>query len=156
MSVGTDRRPVFVASVINAALVLLLPVGLCIAAFVALRFDDGATVSALPIASRLAINLVQMVVVVSLFVPLAMIVGWRTTVYADDYRAGKSNGWRGVVEAAALGLIVSTLVLSRSAVLRPNEALPYLVAYGSASALVGAGIGLVLRWTALFTLKRLS
>jgi hypothetical protein len=84
---------------------------------------------------------------------LATVAAWRTWVHALQYQSGASRGWQGVGEAAAVGLAVAVLYLAHGIVTRPREAAPYVIFYGSAAAILGAIVGLILRMTATIVLR---
>ena len=84
---------------------------------------------------------------------LALLAAWRTWVHAIRYQSGASGGWQGVGEAAAVGLAVAVLYFAPGIVTRPAEAPPYVILYGSAAAMLGAIVGLVLRMTATIILR---
>lgn len=150
------RQPEVVAGVVNALLVLLLPVGLCVAAWVGLWFDNSARVSASSRTVRVLVNLFQMGILVEAFLPLAVVAGWRTWAHARRYRARQGTGWQGVAEAGAVGLFIAIWILRYGIVTRPAEAPPYIIVYGGAALILGLAIGLILRMTAILTLKRTS
>ncbi|MEO7190847.1 MAG: hypothetical protein ABI051_07290 [Vicinamibacterales bacterium] len=76
------------------------------------------------------------------------IVTWRTWFYArEECRTGRS-GWRGVIEAGALGFGVAIMVLSKGIVLRFAEAPPFVIIYGTAAFLVGALVGMIFKLSA--------
>src|SRR5262249_4095064 len=98
----------------------------------------------------------KMSLVFTPFVGLAAIAGWRTLVHARRYREQRGGGWRGVIEAGAVGLFIALVVLARGIVTRPREAPPYVVVYGGAALLIGLGVGVILRFTAIFVIKLAS
>jgi hypothetical protein len=147
------RRPEDVAAIVNALLVVLMPFGALLVG--SLIFDDNS-VTVRPSRSGIvsAATLVyQIGFVVALFVPLALLAGWRTWVHARRYRERQGTGWQGVAEAGALGIILALAVLAHGILSRPADALPYVVFYGGAALILGLAIGVVLRMTALLVLR---
>ena len=88
--------------------------------------------------------------------PLALIAAWRTRVHAIRWRAGKGSGGQGIAEAAVLAFGIALLVLGRGIITRPLEAPPYVIVYGGAAIVLGLIVGVILRFTALVTLKRFA
>jgi hypothetical protein len=89
----------------------------------------------------------------ALMLPFAMLAGWRTWIHARRWHDRRSSGWPGVMEAGACGLVVPLVILAPAIVTRPLEAPPYVIAYGGVALIVGTGVGLILRTTALLVLK---
>jgi hypothetical protein len=151
---GVRQHPENVAAVINAALTLVLPAVLLLTLFVVHRVsvtDSNTSVTVHPERSFFSLTsefLSAWRALTGPFVPLALIAGWRTRVHARRYRDGRGTGWQGVVEAGLLAFMVALLVLSRGIATRPIDALPYVIMYGGAAALLGLVFGLVLRTTA--------
>ena len=147
------QRPEGRAAVINAALVVLLPLASIL--IVSMGADSSKIVR--PAASarlQYAIaNLFDTVAYLVIFLPLALVAGWRTWVHASRYREGTGTGWQGVAEAGGLGLILGLGVLARGIVTRPADAPPYVIFYGGVALIVGVAIGLILRVTTLGVLK---
>ena len=63
------------------------------------------------------------------------------------------RGWGGVLEAAALGVLVVLVVLIPEIVGDPYHAVPIAGAYCTAAAFVGAVVGLVLLATGSVTIR---
>lgn len=149
------RRPEGLAAVVNAALVLLIPIGVVFV--VSMGVESGNTVHAIPSGlQRALMNLYDIVAYLVAIVPVALLAGWRTWVHASRYREGTGTGWQGVVEAGGLGLTLALLVLARGIVTRPAEAPPYVIFYGGVALILGLAIGLFLRVTALTVLRLAS
>ena len=147
------QRPEGRAALINAVLVMLLPLALVL--IVSMGVDAGNVVRArvsTPLEYALA-NLFDTVAYLMVFLPLAIVAGWRTWVHASRYREGRGRGWQGVAEAGGLGVILALGVLARGIVTRPADAPPYVIFYGGVALIVGVAIGLILRVTTLGVLK---
>lgn len=138
MSIQVARvpHPEAAAAVVNAALVLLLPL-----AFIWLEYGGhGAAVDA----ARLGQAAVTLV-------PFAALTAWRTRVHAARRRAGQASGWQAVAEAAATAVVVAIAYLAPGILTRPADAPAYLL-YAGLALVLGALVGLILRATALLTL----
>ena len=153
---AAHRHPEDVAALVNAVLVLLLPlvlltVGMFVfpSASVIVRPEESFYVSTARVVMNGALVLVPLA-------PFAMLAGWRTWVHARRYRDGRGNGWQGVVEGGTAGFVAVFFMFSRDFATRPREASAYVIAYGGASALVGLAFGLVLWTAAVLVLKRLG
>ena len=122
---------------------------------VSMGVDSGDTARA-RVSSRLEYVLADLfdtIAYLMVFLPLAIVAGWRTWVHASRYREGRGRGWQGVAEAGGLGLILALGVLARGIVTRPAEAPPYVIFYGGVALILGVALGLILRVTALIVLK---
>jgi hypothetical protein len=53
-------------------------------------------------------------------------------------------------------LFIAIWILRYGIMTRPAEAPPYIIVYGGAALILGLAIGLILRMTAILTLKRTS
>jgi hypothetical protein len=149
-------RPELLAAIVNTLLVLAVPVALYVAAVMAFTTSNVAR-------ARVSTNFeffVRTIFEVGLFftpfVTLAAVSGWRTLVHARRYCEQHGGGWQGVAEAGAVGLFIALVVLARGIITRPRDAPPYVVVYGGAALLIGLGIGLVLRFTAILVIKLAS
>ena len=135
----------------------LVVVALPIAVFLVVPFlpEDGRAVSARvsPLYVVMLREAAAYIALLSPFVLLACIAAWRTWVHAGYYVRRHGGGWQGVLEAGGAGLGVALVVLLPSIVRSPTQAPPYVVAYGGAATAVGLACGLLLRMTALRTLK---
>ena len=116
-------RPEAVAAIVNALLVLLVPVGWSVAAWLTIDSSGRARARVSPNLEHTVATLGLMAAVIAPFVPLAMISGWRTWVHAQRYCAQQGRGWQGVAEAGVLGFIVAIVVLARGILTRPADAL---------------------------------
>lgn len=92
---------------------------------------------------------------------LALIAAWRSRVHARAWLAEPGPAWRGVVEAAALGPLVTCLLLTPHLISRlweaPGEFVPALgsaVRIAAPMVPIGLAAGLVLRAVALAQLRR--
>ena len=150
-----QRRPEDLAAVVNALVVFLGPPLLMMAGSVI--FKDGPTDSSTvvvaadpaPVATWFSVFGPMLAVLA----PFALVTGWRTRVHAMRWRAGTGSGWAGVAEAAVLAFGIALAVLARGIVTRPLDAAPYVIAYGGAAIVLGLIVGVILRYTALVTLK---
>jgi hypothetical protein len=148
------RAPENVAAVVNASLVLALPVAFAVALWIGLGFDtDRVTVTPYSEAWLALVNVLQMGVFLVLISPLALLAGWRTWVHARRYREGSGTGWQGVIEAGAVGVAIAFWILAGPIAMHPVQAPPYVMFYGGAALILGLIIGLVLRMTAILVLK---
>lgn len=156
------RHPEDIAAFVNALLVLFLPALLLLAIFVVPHTSvavSNTSVTVHPERSFFAATgqfLSDVGPMLIRFVPFSLIAAWRTRVHARRYCDKRGTGWQGVLEAGALGFLTALLVLSRGIITRPMEALPYIIVYGGAAALLGLACGLVLRMTARTVLNRLA
>lgn len=152
-----QREPELSAAIVNFGVVLLLALALCALALIGVALDDThAVVSAASPAARFFTNLIQVAVIVVLASLFALIAGWRTWAHARRHCTGRGTGWLGVAEGGAVGLASALLVLMGGILTHPTDAGPYIVAYGGAAVLLGLAVGLVLRFTALLTLRHIA
>jgi hypothetical protein len=63
------------------------------------------------------------------------------------------HSWDGVFEAAVCGFVCALPILAPGIVTQPTKAPPYILVYGGLGAIIGLIVGLVLRTTALLTLR---
>ncbi len=148
-----ERHPERAAAVLNALVVLLLP--LFIMAVGPLVFDGDSntstTVHAYPVSMSGVVAPLGRTAMI--LMPFAAIAGWRTWVHTKRWGEGRGTGWVGVAEAGATAIGVALLVPAPSIVTRPTEAPPYVIVYGGAALILGLLVGLLLRTTALLFLK---
>jgi hypothetical protein len=140
-----------VAAVVNALVVLFIPLTILVAFFVHRATDMNAPVR--PPGNYFVSDLAGSLIIFVPFAPLALVAAWRTWTHARAYLAGRGTGWRGVIEGGALGLSIPLAMLIRPALMRPQQAPPYLIAYGGIGLVIGLALGLMLRFTALLTLR---
>lgn len=152
MTSSATNRTARAAAVVNGLLVFGVP-----AAFMALALISassqgwpGAFPDHRPTTARVVLETVQFGAV---FAALGAAAAWRTWIHALRYQSGASRGWQGVGEAAAVGLLVALLYLLPGIITRPREAPPYVIFYGSAAAILGAIIGVILRVSATIVLR---
>ncbi len=150
-------RAEYAAALTNFALVILLAVG----SMMVSRDTDGAVVYA--DAAKAAVTAVLMPALVA--APFAMLAFWRTWVHAQRSLRGESAGWRGVLEAGALGVALTLPVVLPGVVLRQFNpgpwgqpqafvlGLAYLGGYGLLGLGVGLGLGLLLWLSATLVLR---
>jgi hypothetical protein len=150
------RHPEDVAAVVNALIVLFLPIALLSVGMFAFPSTSEAVRPEESFYASTARHLLDIVSVLVPLVPFAMLAGWRTWVHARRYRDGHGSGWQGVIEGGMAGLVGALLVLVRGMATRPQAAAPYIVTYGGGSLLLGLAFGLVLRTAAVLVLKELG
>src|SRR5262249_18321375 len=138
------------AAIVNALVVLLIPLAMYIAFFIHRFTDMDAPVR--PPGNYLFTDLIGALMIFGPFAPFALIAAWRTWTHARGYLTEKRIGWQGVLEGAALGAAIPLALLVKPALERPQQALPYLVAYGGIGLVIGLTLGLILQGTALLTL----
>ena len=143
--------PEQVAAIVNALVVLFIPLTLLVAFFVHRLTDMNPPVR--PPGNYFFSDLAGSLLIFVPLAPFALIPAWRTWTHARVYLAGKGGGWQGVIEGGALGLFLTLAGLIRPALTRPQQAPPYLIAYGGMALVVGLALGCVLRLTALLTLR---
>jgi hypothetical protein len=148
-----DRQATLVA-LVNAAVVMLLPIAFASGVALFRRDPNGSTVVGyLPAGEhyrKLAQFWVSYVIGVS---PFAMAAAWRTFVHTKRWFESGAVGWRGVLEAGACGFIAAVIVLLPGILTRPLQAPPYVIAYGGISAVLGLVIGVVLWTTATLAVR---
>jgi len=152
MTSSTSNRPARVAAVLNGLLVFGVPAVLMIAALASASDQSWPAELAAhrPTTSRVVLESVQYSLV---FAALGATAAWRTWIHAIRYQSGTSRGWQGVAEAAAVGFGVAVLYLLPGIITRPGDAPPYVVFYGSAAAILGAMVGVLLRVSAMMALR---
>ena len=135
--VKSRGRPEAAAAVVNAALIVLVPLALLWLEHLRL----GAVVDAAMLARSAAMLL-----------PLAALTAWRTWVHAKRWRALQPTGWQPVAEAAATAVVMALAYLARGILTRPADAPAYVLIYAGGALILGAILGLILRTTALLAL----
>jgi hypothetical protein len=152
MTPSTDDPRARRAAVVNGALVFGLPTAAMLVALVGGLQQPWPEqfAAARPGAGRVMAESAQFTLLVG---ALAVVAAWRTRVHAQRYQARQSRGWQGVGEAALCGFVIALLYLARGIVMRPGEAPPYIIFYGTAAAILGAIVGLVLRAIAVMVLR---
>jgi hypothetical protein len=142
-----------VAAVVNGLLVMLLPLAVLAAGSnITLDNFDGSVTADVPGSPRIWAT-IRILIPMSLVVfPFALLAAWRTWVYAKRWCDQQDRGWRAVAEAGACGLIPALLYLAPGIVMRPDEAPPYVIAYGGGALLLGVLVGVFLRTTAILVL----
>src|SRR5262245_8535500 len=110
MSSHPLRQPEVIAALVNALVVLLIPVGFVV--FLLTRpLPDNTVVARVSTSAQIALrNLLLVGAFLVPFVPLALITGWRTWVHASRVQRREGRGWQAVLEAAALGFAIALLV----------------------------------------------
>jgi hypothetical protein len=133
------RHPERLVATLNGLIVLLSPF---VVATIARAF--GAGVRPVRPASTIWATTRTVIVVVMFMLPLAAAAAWRSLVHAKRWHATHDWGWQGVLESAALGLVIGLCVLARAMFSRPIEAAPAWIFVGLLGAIVGAVAGLIL------------
>jgi len=149
-----SKRPEVLAALVNATLVLLIPMALVILASNRI-YDTSTRVTAVvsPFRFYLFDRLLEYGILFGPFAALAFAAGLRTFVHARRALDGQGSGWQGVLEAAALGFLIAFVVLLPGIVTHaPRAAVPYVVAYGGGGLILGLVLGLVLFATARLVL----
>lgn len=149
-------RPELLAAIINASVMLFVPLVLYVAAVVAFNASNVARARVSTNFEFLLRTIFEIGLSFTPFVALAAVSGWRTLVHARRYREQHGGGWQGVIEAGVIGLLSALAVLARGIISRPRDAPPYIVIYGGAALLIGLAIGVVLRFTAISVIKLAS
>jgi hypothetical protein len=152
--VAEERRtsPEAVAAGVNGCIVMALPLLAYVVA--ALQTDSGSvTARVSPLAEIIFREAAGLLFLLMPFAVLALLVGARTKVHARACLEGRGKGWRGVGEAAATGALIAVVLLLPATARQPFSALPYVAVYGGGSAVLGLLLGLVLRASALITLR---
>lgn len=149
---GSGQDVAIAAAVVNGLIVVFVPMALLL---VSIRSNMNAPVRP-PEFSGFFMDLSGVLMALVPLAPFGFVAAWRTLIHARAYLAGHGTGWRGVVEAGALGLFVPLAILFRPSLEQPSKAPPYLIAYGAGALVVGLTIGFILRFTALLTLGLLA
>ena len=133
---NTHAKVALVAAALNVTLIVMVPVlAYC---WIKLATDhDGATAS---VDSKSIVRALAMSALALPFGASIVVVAWRTYVHARQALAGRSNGARGTLEAAAFGAVVPVMLFGRGVLERPVEGLGYVFGYG----IIGAAVGLLL------------
>ena len=131
-------HPEVAAAVVNAVIVVLVPLG-----YVWLAHAwFGATVDGAMLATSAAT-----------MAPFAALAAWRTWVHSKRWLAREPALWRPVAEAAATAGVVALAYLARGILTRPSDAPAYVIVYGGAALILGAIVGVILRTTAVLALR---
>lgn len=88
--------------------------------------------------------------------PFAALAAWRTWVYANRRCQRHESAWMGVVEAGLCGLLVTCAYFVPTLLDRGPAALPIVMVYGAAAAMLGLTLGVILRTMALVVLNVLG
>lgn len=143
-------RPEWQAAALNGVLVLLVPT--VWSAYLDYTWEGGR-----PKPSTLVSSAIGSLPVLLGFVPVALLVLWRTYVHARAYRLTRSGLWRGPAESAGIagGIALTVMILQTTATWSREPfllVLAYIAFYVGATALVGLVLGVLLAATALFVL----
>ncbi len=146
-------RPEEWAALVNAVVVLLMPAALATSSWLDARSWEGAT-ARVPTALEVWLRLPLMIGLTAIpFAPLVLVVGWRTFVHATRVLRDRDRGWRGVLEAGAVGLFIPLFLSIRPALQRPAEAAAFVFGYGVIGAGIGLALGCLFRLVALAVLR---
>ena len=149
------RRPDLAVAVVNALLVLLVPLLLLAVGPYLFDGDSNTSVTVRAPGASVLRPFLNLGWEASVLLPFAILAGWRTRVHARQWLEGRGAGWRGVSESVATAVAIVLFVLAPGIVTRPAEAPPYVLFYGGAASILGLLVGLILRTTALLFLKPL-
>ena len=151
------QRPENAAAIVNALVVLVGPIALL---FLLSQSPESTSDTSVTVRAPGASSWRSALAVIGWMLPGlgfgALVAGWRTRVNARRWLDAGRGDWRGVGEAALFGFAVALLVLSDGIITRPLEAPPYVIVYGGAAAVLGAIVGIILRFTGLITLRILE
>lgn len=132
------RHPEATAAVVNAAIVMVVPL-----AYVWLvHAQSGVTVEGAVLARSAAIVL-----------PFAALAAWRTWAHSKRWLTGEAALWRPVAEAAATAVVIALAYLARGILTRPADAPAFVLVYGGGAMILGAIVGVILRTTAVLALR---
>src|SRR5262245_33398429 len=118
-------------------------------------FGNGSTTvqGSLPPGEHYARQLRFVAGYIGVLSPFATAAAFRTFVHAKRWLECGASGWIGVLEAGLCGFAGAFLVLLPGLVTHsPVQSIPYLLAYGGITFIVGLGAGVVLWCTATLTL----
>ena len=155
-------RPATVVALVNAAVVMLLPLAFAgTVKLFASNHNSGTTVvGSLPAGEHYARMAQGVVIYVMALSPFAMAAAIRTFVHARRWFETGASGWRGVLEAGACGFLAALLILLPGILPRiltqPALAAAYVLFYAAMTLVPGLAVGLVLWATATLTLKLLA
>jgi len=146
----------YAAALANFVLILLIAVALMMVS----SSSSGAVVYADP--AKAAITAVMVSVLVA--APLAALSFWRTWVHVQHFLARGTTGWQGVLEAGALGLVLTLPFVLPGVVARQFDpgawgqpqafmlGITYVGFYGLLGLAVGLILGFLLRLSAIAVL----
>jgi hypothetical protein len=146
-----------VAALVNGLVVYLLPLAFAGAVVLfASDYSNGSTRvvgvdpdRAYVLSQRLRFVLAYLIGLA----PFAFAAGWRTFVHATRWLDHGRWGAMGIVEGALCGFAGALVVLMPGVLTKPNQALPYVLAYGGMAAALGLVVGAILWVTATITLQ---
>ena len=146
------ERSLKVTAVVNGVVMALLPLTLMLLASL---IPENTNTSATVHGGRGPVGAALLVWIGTwrTLLPLSLIAGWRTLVYARRWALRDDRAWWGVFEAGICGFLYLLLFLTPSIVRQPMKAPPYVAVYGGIAFVVGLAVGLILRVTALLVLK---
>ncbi len=147
-----DRVPAKAAAVVNALVVLCLPL------VPALLPTPGNSVAATVYTSewsRWLDGILGFVLFVSVLGPFAALAGWRTWVHAEHWLDG-DRCWRGVLEAGGTAFLLAFLSVGGAVganwFRNPALAVGYTVFYALFASIFGLVVGVILQLTAMIVL----
>jgi hypothetical protein len=151
------EHPENAAAIANGLLVLALPAVLIGVISILPDSSDTSVTVRPPGSMRPILNVIGGILfTTTAALPFAAAAGWRTLVHARRTIDTGIAGWRGLWDGALLGFAGAALVLLPPTLMRPLQAPPYWIAYGTMAAALGLAIAFVLRATALLVLGLLK
>jgi hypothetical protein len=154
-------RPEKAAALANFLLIPLLTLLLMV---FTLTSDTHAVAIAYPVKHAFK-NIAYAILAMLISTPLAAVAAWRTWIHAQRVVAREGTAWRGVVEAAAFGFLLTLpfilpILIARlfdpgrwSRVEAVSLGAAYIAAYGLIGAVIGFALGLLLLATASLVLR---
>lgn len=142
-----SRRPECLAAIVNAGVTLTAPAALA-------AYADYTWDAVRPFAPTLVSSAARAVPVLLAFIPVSLLVAWRTYVHARAYRRNPRTIWRGPLESAAIGGGIALVIMVGATAGTWAREPPHLVAgyiaiYVFLTALIGLVLGVVLAAAAL-------
>jgi hypothetical protein len=150
------ERAATVAAVVNGLVVYLLPLAFAGAiALFANNYSNGTRV--VGVDPNRAFVWTQRMMFVGAYMtglaPFAFAAAWRTFVHARRWLEQGRWGAMGILEGALCGFAGAVLVLMPGILTKPNQAPPFVLAYGGMAAVLGLAVGAILWVTATITLQ---
>jgi hypothetical protein len=130
-----------VAAIVNAAIVLAIPVAFGLFAWTRPAGNVPVTPPGTPVT---LVKVGSLGLLLLPFVPLAAVAAWRTQVHAVRYRLGAGDGAQGIAEGGIVGLVVAVAILAGGIFSHPADAPPYVMFYGGIAFLAGLALGFLL------------
>lgn len=153
------RTPEIVATVVNALMVLFLPIIVSAVASLVPDNTHSGAVGYAPGSSPLIAATRGMILNVSLMAPFSAVAAWRTWVHATRWREGERS-FQGVLEAGSCGFAAPAipLILGVGPRLQTNPllALGNVLFYATFGFVIGLVVGIFLQLTAMIVLMVLE